>query len=85
MDTAEAGKGQQGGREQEQGQQREHQEPKPAGKRGMRSTRQKERKRKSFERALSVSSRKETKLAKQGATFASKKSLKKLWTGAPTS
>ena len=76
MDTADAGK---------QGQQGQQQEPKPQGKRGMRSTRQKERKRKSFERALAVASRKETKVAKQGATSASKKSLKKLWTAAADS
>lgn len=41
---------------------------------------QKQRKRKSLEKALAVASRKETKVAKTSARKDGKKGLKKLWT-----
>lgn len=48
-------------------------------KRGSRSSKQKQRKRKSLEKALAVASRAETKVARTGARDQSKKGLKKLW------
>ncbi|KAL4859339.1 hypothetical protein ACK3TF_000458 [Chlorella vulgaris] len=49
-------------------------------KRGARSAKQKQRKRKSLERALATADKVDTKTAREGSRVASKKSLKKLWT-----
>jgi hypothetical protein len=49
-------------------------------KRGARSAKQKQRKRKSLERALATADKVDSKTAREGSRVASKKSLKKLWT-----
>ena len=53
----------------------------PPAKRGSRTSKQKQRKRKSLEKALAVSSRVETKAVRTGARNESRKRLKKLWQG----
>lgn len=51
----------------------------PQAKRGSRSSKQKERKRKSLEKAMAVADRVETKVSREGPKAAAKKGLKKLW------
>jgi hypothetical protein len=70
MDTGEAGAAQPSGPPREKQVQ---------AKRGARSTKQKERKRRSLEKALAVADKVETKVVRTGSKTASKKQLKKLW------